>query len=263
MSLNAAAANLPWKTFVLSKQSKQFVRKTPFYSFNTSGKIQNDGGSTYYVVLPTLTGLTRTGIPGNIHFPKGKYLQTDNSGGLMLTQGITGNSSSSGLSGYRVGLQRITFADTGVIVGSSYYIPDTITNLTTAGTGNSSKYTLADFEVDVSYTGDTKRVLIGYMGITGATSGNLCARLAEINGEVITYGDPVVIRSVIPSGALRQSISITYHSSGLDTNCFVVATTVDPGNLSFATPETFIRTCGKRFIAEASSARDFLERATS
>jgi hypothetical protein len=177
--------------------------------------------------LPLLTGVTRTSSTG---FFGGKYISLDNSGGVMLLQGT--GISATGTSGYRVALQRITFNSTGIVTGSSYVIPDTITDLTTAGTGNSTKFTFAEIARDFSYTGAVKRVLVGYLGITGTTSGTLSARLAEISGEVITYGDPVIVRSTLSSGAHRQSIHVTHHSSGSGANCFVIATAVDSGNLA-------------------------------
>lgn len=197
------------------------IKVNPLFIWDTFAKADTSNP------LPLLTGVTRSSISG---FFGGKYIPLDASGGVMLLQGT--GTTATGLSGYRVALQRITFNPTGIVTGSSYVIPDTVTNLTTAGTGNSTKYTLAEIAQDLSYTGNVKRVLIGYLGITGATSGTLSARLAEISGSLVTYGDPVIIRSALSSGAHRQSISVTYHASGSGANCFVIGTTVDSGNLA-------------------------------
>jgi len=200
------------------------ISVNPLFIWDTFARTESQNSD----ILPLLTGVTSTSISG---FFGGKYIPLDDSGGVMLLQG-TGVSAATGVSGYRVALQRITFNSTGIVTGSSYVIPDTITNLTTAGTGNASKYTFAEIARDFSYTGAVKRVLVGYLGITGTTSGTLSARLAEISGEVITYGDPVIVRSTLSSGAHRQSIHVTHHSSGSGANCFVIATAVDSGNLA-------------------------------
>lgn len=203
----------------------------PLFIWDTYGKGTSTGTNftTGTPCLPILTGLTRTVSAAT--FPLAKYIPLDSSGGVILTQGVT-TGTPSDTSGYRVTLQRLTFASTGFITGSSYVIPDTVTNDTTAGTGTSSKFTFAEIASDLSYTGTVKRVLIGYLGITGSTSGTLAARLAEISGNLITYGDPVIIRSSLSSGAHRQSIYVTYHGSGSGANCFAIATAVDSGNLA-------------------------------
>jgi len=196
----------------------------PFYVY---GENRSKYSSTSLDQPPKITGisLTEVTISSNAYYEK-----LDNSGGVLLTNGRWDTARGSG---YQVFLQRMTLTNTGVVLGSTEVIPDTV-NIAAAGTatGNTVRFTFPSIVSDPTYTGDTKRVLVGYLGASGATSGQLCARLAEINGETITYGDPVVIRSTLSSGTFRQSIDVTYHASGEGAGCFVIATAVDPGSLS-------------------------------
>lgn len=199
----------------------------PIYEPASGSQKINVGGGNAAPILPVLTGFASTfsvsldtlsGARWNV-----RYEQLSPLTGIVLGNGWTLVFPS----GYMVGLQTISFTGTIPATGGVSYIPDTI-NPDAAGTasGNTARYTFASIAVDTSYTGDVKRVLVGYLGITGTTSGQLCARLAEISGTTITYGDPVVIRSTLSNGTHRQSIDVTYHSSGDSANCFVIATTV-------------------------------------
>ena len=196
----------------------------PFYVLDES-RIKYVGTSLNQ--LPKLTGINQTTTAIG---EKPYYTKLDSSGGIIL---FNGSQSTASITGYQVSLRRLNLEATGVTLGSSYIIPDTLNSGTAgAATGNTARYVIPSIALDTSYTGDVKRVLVGYVGITGTTSGKLCARLAEISGDVVTYGDPVIIRSTVGSGTFRQSIDVTYHSSGVDSNCFVIATAVEPGNLA-------------------------------
>jgi len=200
----------------------------PIYEPASGSQSISVGGGNFAPILPVLTGfptrsssLTLDTLSGTRWNPR--YEQLSTFSGIILGHGYTLFAAS----GYLVSLLTVSFTGNSLVSGVINYIPDTINN-TPSGTASGSPrfYTLASIAVDTSYTGDTKRVLVGYLGITGTTSGQLCARLAEINGTTITYGNPVVIRSDLANGVNRQSIDVTYHSSGNSANCFVIATTI-------------------------------------
>jgi hypothetical protein len=145
------------------------------------------------------------------------------------------------VSGAVVGLEIIQHTDTGVVQVTGVNLVDTDNNSIT------TNITFPSIAKDLSYTGDTQRFLIGYQSATGVTSGQLCAVLAEISGTTITVGTPAVIRSVVSSGTVGQSISVTYHS-GAESNGFVIATTVSP-----ASAVTGWSTTGQIIAAQPSS----------
>ena len=145
------------------------------------------------------------------------------------------------VSGAVVGLEIIQHTDTGVVQVTGVNLVDTVNNSITAN------ITFPSIAKDLSYTGDIQRFLIGYQSATGVTSGQLCAVLAEISGTTITVGTPAVIRSVVSSGTVGQSISATYHS-GATSNCFVITTTVSP-----ASAVTGWSTTGQIIAAQPSS----------
>lgn len=201
----------------------------PIYEPASGNQKISLGGGNAAPILPVLTGFTKSAvtIESSLSGAKWnvKYEQLSSLTGILLGQGYA----IANPSGYLVGIQTISFTGATPVLGGNQYVPDTI-NPTATGTaiGSTARYTFPSFAVDTSYTGDIKRILVGYLGITGTTSGQLCARLAEISGTTITYGDPVVVRSQLSSGTYRQSIDVTYHSSGDSANCFVIATTISP-----------------------------------
>lgn len=84
---------------------------------------------------------------------------------------------------------------------------------------------------DTSYTGDVSRFLLGYSPTSGVGSGTLAARLIEVSGYNVTYGDPVVIRSDIPASGNSTSsgnrgINVVYHNKE---NAFVIGTNIITG----------------------------------
>ena len=145
------------------------------------------------------------------------------------------------VSGAVVGLEIIQHTDTGVVQVTGVDLVDTVNNSIT------TNITFPSITKDLSYTGNTQRFLIGYQSATGVTSGQLCAVLAEISGTTITVGTPAVIRSVVSSGTVGQSIAATYHS-GAESNCFVITTTV-----SHASAATGWNTTGQIIAAQPSS----------
>lgn len=224
----------PISGYISGGSGSRFVLHPIYEPASGSQKIDVGGGNAA-PILPVLTGflpLSQTSIDalsGMRWSPR--YEQLTSFTGIILGHGRIFFSTDP-TSGYLVGLQTVSFTGATPVLGGPNYIPDTINSTATgSAAGLSARFTYASIAVDTSYTGDVKRVLVGYLGITGTTSGQLCARLAEISGTTITYGNPVVIRSALSSGTNRQSIDVTYHSSGDSANCFVIATTVSQSGI--------------------------------
>lgn len=189
----------------------------PIYGVGTTGYVLGNAGNFIFPILPNVSA-TKINV-GYSSGAYGEYVDLNETGGLFLTYGNVSQ-------GHVVGIQPLTFTNTGVITGAITTLNDTRFN---SGSGTLlGKLTFPCIVKDTSYTGDVSRVLIGYQAVSGVGSGQLCALLAEISGSTITTGEPVIIRSIVNSalGNYGTSIKACYHSAGTASGSFVIATTV-------------------------------------
>lgn len=190
-----------------------------------------------------VTGVLVTSSSDATTFTQGyavDYFDLHSGYGLLTTY----RNSNQSASGRFVRLNLINYSSTGFTVVSGITLTDTINSGATSGC-----FCTPSVVKDLSYTGaNVSRVLIGYQSDTGVTSGQLCAQLVEISGSTVTTGDPVVIRSVTPSGSQNyvNFISVTHHLKG-SVNAFVISTAVreavggfiqNSGQLIAATPSS-------------------------
>lgn len=226
--VSGSSSGVPYfnNQFVLITDDKKAI------NIGTSSGSNNNISGRYH----TITNLYRPSIPSNI-------LSTSSGATGFLAQPvsfyfsqITGNyvggveklndgryailsyvGAANTTGGSRVWLTIGSVSSTGVTLETPSLIPNT-DNLSVA-TG----LIMPCLVKDLSYTGNVDRVLVGYRAATGVSSGLLCATLAEISGNTITYGDQIAIRSIVITGVHNGSIKACYHPKQTG---YVISTTV-------------------------------------